>query len=55
MRLLLGSLLTGDLKEDTMTFEMEDPVVLQSGNYAIIKIESINDQIAIEEFIQQRK
>lgn len=55
MRLLFGSLLIGDLKKDTMTFEMEDPIVLQSGNYAIVKLDSLNDRIALEEFIESKK
>ena len=37
---------------DTITFEMEDSISIQSGDFAIIKLESLNDRIAVEEFIK---
>lgn len=54
MKILLGSLLLGDLKQNTMTFEMDEPVVLQSGNYAIVKLDSINDESALTEFVESQ-
>jgi len=54
-KLQFGSIITADLKEDTITFEMEESFSLIAGDFAIIKIESINDRIAVEEFIENLK
>ena len=51
-KLQFGSIITANLKDDTITFEMEDSISIQSGDFAIIKLESINDRIAVEEFIK---
>ena len=37
-----GKLITGDIKENTMTFEMEDEVVLKAGEYYILTKEEYN-------------
>lgn len=51
-KLQFGSISSANLKDDTITFEMEDSISIQSGDFAIIKLESINDRIAVEEFIK---
>ena len=51
-KLQFGRIITANLKEDTITFEMEKSILIQSGDFAIIKLESLNDRIAIEEFIK---
>lgn len=51
-KLQFGSIVSANLKEDTITFEMEESISIQSGYFAIIKLESINDKIALEEFIE---
>jgi len=35
----IGKLITGDFEDNTMTFEIEGDIVLQSGKYEISKIE----------------
>lgn len=54
-KLQFGSVLTADLKEDTITFEMEESFKISSGNYAIIKCDTITERKEIEEFIEQLK
>lgn len=51
-KLQFGSIITANLKEDTITFEMEQSISIQTGDFAIIKLESLNDRIAVEEFIK---
>ena len=49
-----GTLVTGDLHENTLTIEMDEAIVLRAGNYAVIRIESIQDQEKIEEFLKNQ-
>lgn len=35
-----GKLITGDLQENTMTFEMNEPVQLKAGEYRILRDDS---------------
>jgi len=39
MKAQYGKLITGDLEENTMTFQFDDYMVLQKGEYAIVPIE----------------
>jgi len=41
---VIGELLTGDLKEKTMTFQIEENVTLKSGKYIITPIEALSHQ-----------
>ncbi len=50
-----GTLITGDLHENTLTFEMEHPVNIRAGEYAFIKIENIIQKQALEEFLINNK
>lgn len=53
--LKFGSLLTADLREDTITFQMEEPIEVKSGFFAIIKCDTLAERIAIEEFAEELK
>jgi hypothetical protein len=50
-----GTLLTGNLKENTLTIEIDEDVVLRAGNYAVIRIDNINDQQKLEEFLKENQ
>ncbi len=43
-----GKALTGDFQENTMTFEMEDGFYLQAGKYAIIRVETMDQEMELE-------
>lgn len=48
-----GTSLTGDLQQNTWTFEMQDDVCIKAGTFAIIDTNkmSINQYQKLEEFI----
>lgn len=50
-----GYLVTGDLKENTLTVEMDEPITIRAGEYAVIRIDSRIDKEKLEEFIQSTK
>lgn len=50
-----GALIYGDLKENTLTIELDQPVIIRAGNYALIRIDNINDKEKLEEFLNQTK
>lgn len=47
-KLEFGSIITADLQENTITFEMDNPISVRGGEYAIIRIDSLEDKIKIE-------
>lgn len=47
-----GEVLMADLHENTITFEMNDSFAICSGEFAIIKLENLQEKIALEEFIE---
>ena len=52
MEAQFGSLIYGDLKENTLTIEMDEAVTLRGGNYAVIRIDSVADQVKLEEALK---
>jgi hypothetical protein len=42
---LKGRLVSGDLEENTITIEMEEPIILKAGEYMVIPIEEFKQQI----------
>lgn len=40
-----GKLITGDLKDNTMTFELDEPITLRAGEYVILSKEDHKQQI----------
>lgn len=47
-----GEVLMADLHENTITFEMNDSFEICAGEFAIIKLDNLQDKIALEEFIK---
>lgn len=43
-----GKAITCDFQENTMTFEMEEGFYLQAGKYAIIRIETMEQEMELE-------
>lgn len=52
MEIQFGTLISGDLHENTLVIEMDDPITLRAGNYAVIRIESIADQEKLAELLK---
>lgn len=50
-----GTVVTADFSENTITFEMDECFTIQAGDFAIVKIDSLKDKIALEEFIKTLK
>ena len=51
-----GTIACCDFSEDTITFEMENPFTVQGATrFAIIKLDTIQDQIDLEEFLNTKK
>lgn len=48
-----GVVITADLCENTITFEMEDDFSICAGEFAIIKLSSLNQKIKLEEFLKE--
>jgi len=42
-KIQIGSSLTGDLKENTWTFEMDDEISLVAGKFAIVPVDDFNE------------
>ncbi len=40
-----GTLVSGDFEENTLTIEMDKPVILKAGEYVVIPIEEFKQQI----------
>jgi hypothetical protein len=40
-----GTIVTGDFEENTLTIEMDNPVILKAGEYMVIPIEEFKQQI----------
>lgn len=53
MEIQYGTLIAGDFSENTMLFEMDEPFALRGGRYAIIRIESIQEEEKLEEFLKK--
>lgn len=52
MDIKFGTLVSSDLHENTLVIEMDDPITLHAGNYAVIRIESIADQEKLTELLK---
>lgn len=52
MKVEFGTLVSGDLHENTLVIEMDEAITLRSGNYAVIRIESIADQEKLTELLK---
>lgn len=52
MEIEFGTIISGDLHENTLLIEMDEPITLRAGNYAVIRIESIADQEKLAEFVK---
>ena len=50
--LQFGTASTSDFEEGTVTFDMEGDFWIRAGEYAIIKIETLDQKIKIEEFVK---
>lgn len=50
-----GTVITADLHENTLTFEMDEAICICAGEYAIIKIDNIVQKQALEEFLTNSK
>lgn len=51
-KLQYGDVFSADFSENTITFEMNDSFSICSGEFAIIRLDSLKDKIALEEFIE---
>lgn len=54
-KLQFGTALTCNLYEKTITLEVEDNFTFSAGEFAIIKIETLDEKIKLEEFIESLK
>lgn len=52
MEIEFGTVISGDLHENTLLIEMDEPITLRAGNYAVIRIENIEQQSKLEEFVK---
>lgn len=43
-----GKMVTGDFQENTVTIEMEQPIVLKAGKYMVIPVEKYREPELIE-------
>lgn len=50
-----GTVVTADFSENTITFEMDECFTIKAGEFAIVKLNSLQDKIALEEFIESLK
>jgi hypothetical protein len=52
-KLQIGTSLTGNLQENTWTFEMEEDIWISAGRFAIFNISkiSVTQQIELEKFV----
>ena len=55
MKAEYGTLVSGDLHENTLIIEMDEAITLRAGNYAVIRIESIADQELLDLLLTQHK
>lgn len=51
-KLQYGDVFSADFSENTITFEMNDSFSICAGEFAIIRLDSLKDKIALEEFIE---
>jgi hypothetical protein len=50
-----GDLITADFSENTITLEIKECFIVTAGEFAIIKIDSLAQKTALEEFIKNLK
>jgi hypothetical protein len=50
-----GEMATADFHENTITFEMREVFTVCGGEFAIVRLDSLQDKIALEEFIENLK
>lgn len=53
MEIQYALLAAADFEENSMLFVMDEPFSVRSGRYAIIRIESIQDEEKLEEFLKE--
>ena len=49
-----GTIVSGDLEENTVTIEMDKPIILKAGEYVVIPIEEFKQQI-IDAYIECKR
>lgn len=54
-RLQYGDVFSADFSENTITFEMDEAFTVCGGEFAIVRLDSLKDKIALEEFIETLK
>lgn len=54
-KLQYGTAHSANLYEHTMTFEFDENVAFCAGEFAIIKIDTLDEKIKLEEFIESLK
>jgi hypothetical protein len=47
-----GEMATADFHENTITFEMREVFTVCGGEFAIVRLDSLQDKIALEDFIE---
>lgn len=50
-KLQYGDVILADFHENTITFEMKECFAVCAGEFAIIRLDSLQDKIALEEYI----
>ena len=50
-----GDVITADFSENTITFEMKECFTICAGEFAIVRLDSLAQKIALEEFIKTLK
>jgi len=51
-KLQYGDVFSADFSENTITFEMKESFTICGGEFAIVRLDSLKDKIALEEFIE---
>lgn len=51
-RIQYGNVATADFSENTITFEMQECFTICAGEFAIVKLDNLNQKIKLEEFLQ---
>lgn len=52
---MIGTLISGDLKDNTLTFEMEEDAVIKAGRYTITEERNSNDAISLLRSIVEKR
>ncbi len=50
-----GNVVTADFSENTITFEMQECFTICAGEFAIVKLDNLQQKMDLEEFLENLK